>query len=154
MEKPGKNVRQKAGLNRSLLDAALGELARLVRYKAQWYARTCVKVDRWFPSSKLCSTCGAKAQGLKLHHRHWTCCSCGSTHDRDHNAAVNIEVEGLRVWYAVPEAPGRGEGAGTAPPSCAPLAGTPSGGEGYPSAASSCVSANPNGGLHACLEHA
>ena len=154
MEKPGKNVRQKAGLNRSLLDAALGELARLVRYKAQWYARTCVEVDRWFPSSKLCSTCGAKAQGLKLHHRHWTCCSCASTHQRDHNAAVNIEAEGLRLWYAVPEAPGRGEGAGTAPPSCAPLAGTPSGGEGYPSAASSCVSANPNGGLHACLEHA
>ena len=152
MDKPGKNVRQKAGLNRAILDAALGELMRLVRYKAQWYGRACVEIDRWFPSSKLCSVCGTKAQGLKLHHRHWTCTNCDTKHHRDRNAAVNIEVEGLRLWY-VPEAPGRGVGAMTAPPPCAPLAGMPSVGEGNLTAAASCVSANPNGGLYPCLEH-
>lgn len=111
------------------------------------------EVDRWFPSPKLCSACGAKAQGLKLHHRHWTYAGCETRHHRDRNAAVNIEAEGLRVWY-VPEAPGRGGGAITAPAPCAPPAGTPSVGEGHPAAAASRVSANPNGGLHSCLEHA
>jgi len=54
---PGKQVRQKAGLNRAILDASFGEFARRLAYKAEWYGRTLVKIDRLYPSSKTCSGC-------------------------------------------------------------------------------------------------
>ena len=56
-----------------------------------------VKVDRYFPSSKLCSACGHKLQELKLSVRSLSCPECGALHDRDENAAINIETEGLRI---------------------------------------------------------
>ena len=107
-EKPGRNVRQKSGLNRAMHNATLGELRRQLAYKADWYGRTVVEVDRWFPSSKLCSVCGAKYEALGLRERRWTCTSCGAVHDRDVNAAVNLRNEGLRLYEQDmhPEAPG------------------------------------------------
>jgi putative transposase len=95
-ENPGKRVKQKAGLNRSLLDVAFGELVRQLEYKAAWYGRTVVKVDRFFPSSKTCSGCGHKLDELQLDVREWECPKCGKVHDRDINAALNIEAEGLK----------------------------------------------------------
>ena len=94
---PGKRVRQKAGLNRSLRDAAFGEFARQLAYKAEWYGRTLVKVDQFYPSSKICSGCGHRLEALPLSVRHWRCSACGAEHDRDENAARNIEREGLRL---------------------------------------------------------
>ena len=96
-EAPGRNVGAKAGLNRSVKDAAFGELRRQLTYKAAWYGRTVVAVDRFFASSRLCSGCGAHKGALGLDERRWRCASCSAEHDRDVNAAVNIEAEGLRI---------------------------------------------------------
>jgi putative transposase len=68
----------------------------MLEYKADWHGRNLVVVDRWFPSSKLCSTCGALAERMPLTVRSWTC-RCGTVHDRDVNAARNILAEGLSV---------------------------------------------------------
>ncbi len=84
------------GFRRSVANAAPGELRRQVAYKAQWAGRTLSVVDRWYPSSKTCSACGAVNKALTLNQRHWTCSACGAEHDRDDNAAINIECEGLR----------------------------------------------------------
>ena len=94
---PGRNVRAKAELNRSVKDAAFGELRRQLQYKAVWYGRTVVVIDRWFPSSKRCSACGNRHEGLRLSERRWRCAACGAEHHRDVNAAKNIEAEGLRI---------------------------------------------------------
>ena len=96
-EAPGRNVRAKAGLNRSVKDAAFGELRRQLEYKARWHGRAVVVVDRWFPSSKRCAACGALHESLRLAERQWRCEACGAEHDRDANAGKNIEAEGLRI---------------------------------------------------------
>ncbi len=83
--------------SRSISDAAWGELVRMLAYKAVWYGRTLVKVDRWFPSTKTCSACGTTGHILSLSDREWECSDCGSSHDRDVNAARNILAEGLSV---------------------------------------------------------
>jgi len=83
-------------LARAISDAAWRQLRTMLQYKADWYGRDLVVVDRWFPSSKLCSTCGALAERMPLKVRSWTC-RCGQTHDRDANAARNILAEGLSV---------------------------------------------------------
>ena len=85
------------GFRRSVANAAPGELRRQIDYKARWSGRTLSVVDRWYPSSKTCSDCGAVNKALTLNQRHWTCPACGAEHDRDDNAAVNIEREGLRL---------------------------------------------------------
>ena len=97
VEEPGSNVAQKAGLNRSILDASFGRAAEMFRYKARWHEREFIQVDPWFPSSKLCCACGEKHTGLTLAERKWTCSKCGTTHDRDVNAAVNLEVEAIQT---------------------------------------------------------
>ncbi|MGZ8817648.1 MAG: IS607 family element RNA-guided endonuclease TnpB [Mycobacterium sp.] len=81
---------RKRGLNRALADAGLGELFRQLDYKASWYGARVVKVDRWFPSSKLCSGCGVVKAKLHLAERIYECDSCGLMIDRDLNAAVNL----------------------------------------------------------------
>jgi putative transposase len=79
-------------LAKSFNDAGIGEAVRQLDYKASWLQ----KVDRFFPSSKLCSTCVARNDRLTLSDREWDCL-CGAHHDRDLNASVNINVEGLRL---------------------------------------------------------
>ena len=94
---PGRNVRAKAGLDRAVNDAAFGELRRQLAYKADGYGRTVVAVDRFFASSRRCSARGAHKGRLRLDERRWRCAACGTGHDRDENAAKNIEFEGLRL---------------------------------------------------------
>lgn len=77
-------------------DAAWSEFVRQIEYKAKWYGRTVVKINRFFPSSKTCSACGFVHENLELKDRSWKCPGCGAEHDRDLNAARNILAEGLR----------------------------------------------------------
>lgn len=85
-------------LARSVHDASMSEFINMLRYKAAWYGKTLVEVDQWFPSTQTCSACGEKSpEKIVLGVESWTCQACGSTHDRDQNAARNILAEGLRV---------------------------------------------------------
>ena len=94
---PGRNVAQKRGLNRSVLDAGFGEFRRQLEYKAARAGRALVVIDRWFPSSKTCSKCGHLLAKLSLGTRFWTCPSCRTRHDRDINAAKNTLAAGRAV---------------------------------------------------------
>lgn len=88
---------RKRGLNRSITDAGWAQLRSLLEYKTYWYGRNLIVIDRWFPSSQLCSTCGRNDGKKPLSVREWTCPRCGSHHDRDVNAAKNILAAGLAV---------------------------------------------------------
>jgi putative transposase len=92
-----RNLLKNGKLARAISDAAWREFRGMVEYKAQWYGREVIAVDRWFPSSKLCSRCGMLQGKMPLHVRTWTCASCGTTHDRDENAAKNLLAAGLAV---------------------------------------------------------
>ncbi len=87
----------KRGLNRSILDAGFGEFRSMLEYKADWYGRTVIVIDRWFPSSQICSTCQRRDGKKPLDVRTWTCPKCHTVHDRDVNASINIEAAGLAV---------------------------------------------------------
>ncbi|WPB90163.1 RNA-guided endonuclease InsQ/TnpB family protein [Streptomyces malaysiensis] len=89
-----RNMVKNGKLARAISDAAWSEFRSMLEYKAQWYGREVIAIDRWFPSSKLCSVCGSLQDGMPLHVRTWTC-DCGTTHDRDVNAAKNILAVGL-----------------------------------------------------------
>ncbi|OKK11160.1 transposase [Streptomyces sp. CB02488] len=91
-----RNMVKNRKLARAISDAAWSEFRSMLEYKAQWYAREVIAVDRWFPSSKLCSTCGALQDKMPLNVRTWTC-DCGATHDRDVNAAINLLAAGRAV---------------------------------------------------------
>jgi putative transposase len=77
-------------LSRAIADVGLFEFRRQLNYKAAMASSTVIVADRWFPSSKLCSTCNTKKVDLRLSDRSWTCQACGTFHDRDHNAARNL----------------------------------------------------------------
>jgi len=87
-------------LAKHISDCGWGMFVSMLEYKAKWNNKTVIKVDRFFPSSKLCSECGWIKSDLNLSDREWVCESCGSTHDRDVNAAKNILKEGLNLLSA------------------------------------------------------
>ncbi|MFE2837466.1 RNA-guided endonuclease InsQ/TnpB family protein [Streptomyces mirabilis] len=91
-----RNMVKNHRLARAISDAAWSEFRRMLEYKAQWYGREVIAVDRWFPSSRLCSACGTLRDRMPLNVRAWTC-DCGTTHDRDVNAAHNLLAAGLAV---------------------------------------------------------
>jgi putative transposase len=91
-----RNMVKNRSLARVISDAAWRQFRTLLEYKAGWRGRTVIAVDRWFPSSKLCSVCGVFAEAMPLHVRTWEC-RCGAVHDRDVNAARNVLAEGLSV---------------------------------------------------------
>ncbi len=84
-------------LAKAIHDVGWGEFVRQLAYKAEWYGRTLVSIDKWYPSSKRCSDCGHVLGSLSLDTRRWTCPECGCIHDRDVNAAKNILAVGLTV---------------------------------------------------------
>ena len=88
---------RKRAMNRSILRNGWSGFVGKLSYKAQWYGRTFVQVDMFYPSSRLCHDCGHKYDGLLLSEREWVCDSCGASHDRDVNAALNILGEALRL---------------------------------------------------------
>ena len=87
----------KRAMNRAILRNGWSSFVEKLAYKAQWYGRTFVQVDRFYPSSRLCHGCGHKYAGLRLSEREWVCESCCASHDRDMNAALNILDEALRL---------------------------------------------------------
>ena len=92
-----KNMVKNRKLALSITDASWGELVRQLEYKCDWYGRTLVKIDRWFPSSKRCGNCGHIVESLPLDIREWECPKCRTHHDRDINAAKNILAAGHAV---------------------------------------------------------
>ena len=89
-------------LSKSFQDVSLSEFIRQLEYKCLWYGKTISKVDRFYPSSQLCSNCGFKNKDVKnLNVREWTCPECGTYHDRDINSAINILNEGLMLLESV-----------------------------------------------------
>lgn len=87
-------------LARAISDASWAEMRFMLEYKARWYGRELVVVDRWYPSSKLCSHCEHRSAKMPLNIREWTCGNCGTMHDRDVNAAINIKQEGQKIVAA------------------------------------------------------
>jgi putative transposase len=108
-------------LAKAISDVGWGGFIRQLEYKARWYGRSLIKIDRWYPSSKTCSACGYVLETLTLDVREWVCPACGTLHDRDVNAAKNVLTEGLSAlnacggcvrpvdskgWQAVPDEAG------------------------------------------------
>jgi len=80
----------KTRLAKSIADSGWSKFLTYLKYKAEWYGRTFIQVDRFFPSSKICHRCGYKNDDSALHERTWCCPACGETHDRDGNASINL----------------------------------------------------------------
>jgi putative transposase len=96
------NMIRNRHLARAISGCGWGEFRRQLEYKCQRYGRRLVVIDRWYPSSKTCSTCGHLLAQLSPSTRHWTCPSCRARHDRDRNAAKNILAAGLAVARGSP----------------------------------------------------
>lgn len=91
-----KGMVKNSKLSKHISDASWGRFVNLLSYKCEWYGKELVKINRFYPSSKTCNSCGWINQELKLSDRKWTC-KCGETHDRDINASINILKEGLKI---------------------------------------------------------
>ena len=81
----------------SIFDLGYGTFLNYLKYKLEWLNKKLIKVDKYYPSSQLCSSCTYRKTNLTLNQRSWTCPKCGSKHDRDYNAAINIKKEGIRM---------------------------------------------------------
>jgi putative transposase len=90
-------------LARVISDAGWRMLLSFLEYKSSWYGRSFIKVDRFYPSSKTCDTCGHILEHLPLDIRRWVCPTCKTEHDRDENAAHNILAAGLAVSVCGPD---------------------------------------------------
>jgi putative transposase len=93
-----KGMLQNHNLAKSIQELSLYRFKEMLRYKCLWFGRDLVEIDRFHPSSKLCNVCGYKNTELTLKDRDWCCSECGTTHNRDLNAAINIKNEGLRLY--------------------------------------------------------
>lgn len=96
---------------RAISDVGFGMFRSQIEYKARRYGTQLVVADRWYPSSRLCSICGWKNESLTLKDREWTCPQCGTTHDRDINAAINLKR--LATLTALPVASPTSNGGAT-----------------------------------------
>jgi len=85
----------KSRLAKSIADSGWSKFLTYLKYKAEWYGRTFIQVDRFFPFSKLCYRCWYKNEDLPLDDRTWCCPACGETRDRDVNASINLHFVGL-----------------------------------------------------------
>ena len=92
-----KNMLKNHCLAKAIQDVGWSEFVRQLEYKAAWYGRTVVKIDRWTPSSKTCHACGWVKEDLTLSDRVFVCEDCGNVTDRDYNAACNIKAVGQTV---------------------------------------------------------
>jgi putative transposase len=92
-----RNMVKNHSLARAISGASWSEFRRMLEYKADWHGRTVIAVDRFYPSSKTCSACGAIVARMPLSVREWECARCGASHDRDVNAAKSIRAAGLAV---------------------------------------------------------
>lgn len=95
-----KGMERNHKLAKSVTDASFSKFVEMLEYKAEWYGRKVIKIDRFYPSTQLCNGCGYKNESIKglkgLKVREWICLCCGEVHDRDLNAARNILKKGLR----------------------------------------------------------
>ena len=89
--------RDKLKLGISIFDLGYGTFLDYLKYKLEWRNKKLVKVDRYYPSSQLCSSCNYRKSDLTLNQRSWICPECGFKHNRDINAAINIKREGQRI---------------------------------------------------------
>ena len=99
-----KGMVKNGNLSKSISDVSWSKFNDMLKYKSEWYGRQILKVNRFYPSSKTCSTpdCGYVYKDLKLSERFWTCPQCGAVHDRDINASINLFLEGLTVLKNTP----------------------------------------------------
>lgn len=85
------NMSRTLRLGKSVTDLGFGEFRTILEQKCKEYDTTIIYADKWYPSSKTCSSCGVVNKSLKLSHREWVCTECGAYHNRDFNAALNLE---------------------------------------------------------------
>lgn len=91
-----KEVQQNKQLSKSVTDVSWFEFGRQLEYKSKWKGRTFYKIDKWYPSSQICSCCGYNDGKHSLDIREWTCPICNTHHDRDINASINILTQGIK----------------------------------------------------------
>lgn len=91
-----KGMSQALNLGKSVMDLGYSEFVRQLQYKTLWNNKMLIQADKWFASSKTCSTCGFVKKDLILQEREWDCPNCGKHHNRDHNAGINLKNYGLK----------------------------------------------------------